>query len=58
MIRAVFSNDPTQPRYEIVFSNWHLNAPMKDADFTSARALRAPRMDFARPDSPPPAKPS
>jgi hypothetical protein len=51
MIRAVYPKDPTRSRYEIQFSNWHLNTPMKDADFTSARALKAPRMVFARPDA-------
>jgi hypothetical protein len=57
MIRAIYPKDPTQSRYEIQFSNWHLNSPMNDADFTSASALKAPRMDFARPDAPPPGKP-
>jgi hypothetical protein len=57
MIRAVYPKDPTQSRYEIQFSNWHLNPATKDADFTSARALKAPRMAFARPDAPPQAKP-
>jgi hypothetical protein len=57
MIRAIYPKDPNQSRYEIQFSNWHLNAPMKDADFTSAAALKAPRMPFARPDAPPPSKP-
>ncbi len=57
MIRAVYPKDPTQSRYEIQFSNWHLNQPTKDADFTSAQALKAPRMQFARPDAPVPTKP-
>jgi hypothetical protein len=57
MIRAVYPKDPTQSRYEIQFSNWHLNPAIKDADFTSARALKARRMAFARPDAPPQAKP-
>lgn len=57
MIRAIYPKDPVQSRYEIQFSNWHLNAVMKDADFTSAEALKAPRMDFARPDAPVPGKP-
>ena len=57
MIRAIYPKDPTESRYEIQFSNWHLNQPMNDADFTSASALKAPRMDFARPDAPPPGKP-
>ena len=57
MIRAIYPKDPAQSRYEIQFSNWHLNQPTKDTDFTSAAALKAPRMMFARPDAPLPGKP-
>jgi hypothetical protein len=57
MIRAIYPKDPTDSRYEIEFSNWHLNQPMKASDFTSAIALKAPRMPFARPDAAVPAKP-
>jgi hypothetical protein len=51
MARAVYPKDPTQSRYEIQFSKWQLNVAMKDADFTSAQALKAQRIDFARPDA-------
>jgi hypothetical protein len=51
MIRAVYPAVPTQSRYEIQFSNWHLNPAMESADFTSERAMKAPRMEFARPDA-------
>ena len=57
MIRAIYPSDPAKSRYEIQFSNWHLNEPTKDADFMSAQAAKAPRMQFARPDAPVPAKP-
>jgi hypothetical protein len=57
MIRAIYPKDPAQSRYEIQFSNWRLNQPTKDADFTSAQAMKAPRMQFARPDAPVPTKP-
>jgi hypothetical protein len=57
MIRAVYPKDLARSRYEIQFSNWQLNASLKDADFTSARAAKAPRMDFARPDAPLPSRP-
>jgi hypothetical protein len=57
MIRAVYPGDPTDSRYEIEFTNWHLNQPMKPGDFTSAQAFKAPRMPFARPDAPLPAMP-
>jgi len=57
MIRAIYPTDPAKSRYEIQFSNWHLNQPVKAADFTSVQALKAPRIQFARPDAPMPAKP-
>ncbi len=57
MIRAIYPKDPTHSRYEIQFSDWHLNRAMNGADFTSASALKAPRMGFARPDAPLPGKP-
>jgi hypothetical protein len=57
MARAVYPKDPGQSRYEIQFSNWHLNVAMKDADFSSVQALKAPHIPFARPDAPPPGKP-
>jgi hypothetical protein len=57
MIRAIYPKDPAQSRYEIQFSNWRLNQPTKDADFSSAQAMKAPRMQFARPDAPVPTKP-
>jgi len=50
MIRAEYPKDPTHARYEIIFTNWHINPTFKAADFTSAVALKAPRMDFMRPD--------
>ena len=56
MARAIYPKDPVQSRYEIQFSNWKLNPAMKDADFTSAQALKAPRIDFVRPDAEPPGK--
>jgi hypothetical protein len=57
MIRAIYPRDPTDSRYEIEFSNWRLNQPMKASDFSSSLALKAPRMPFARPDAPVPTKP-
>jgi hypothetical protein len=57
MIRAIYPKDPIQSRYEIQFSDWHLNPAMKDSDFTSAQALKAPRINFGRPDAEPPGKP-
>jgi len=57
VLRLAFPKDPARSSIEVQFSNWHLNAAVKDADFTSATALKAPRMQFVRPDAPLPAKP-
>jgi hypothetical protein len=55
MMRVTYPKDPTPSGYEVQFANWHLNAATKETDFTSANALKAPRMQFARPDAPAPA---
>jgi hypothetical protein len=57
MIRAVYPKDPAKNRYETVFSNWRLNGRVDPGAFASARALKAPRMDFKTPDTEAPAKP-
>jgi hypothetical protein len=54
MIRVSYPKDPTHARHEVQFSSWHLNTAAKDEDFTSSSALKAPRMQFARPDAPAP----
>jgi hypothetical protein len=57
LLRVAYPKDPSLSRHEIAFSNWRLNQPMQEADFTSERALQSPRMLFARPDAPPPTRP-
>jgi hypothetical protein len=57
LIHVSYPGDPAKSRYAIQLSNWHLNGPTNDADFTSAQAMKAPRIQFARPDAPAPAKP-
>jgi hypothetical protein len=49
MMRAVYPKDPTKNRYETEFSNWRLNGRVDPGAFASARALKAPRMDFKIP---------
>lgn len=51
MIRATYPSDPDLLRYEIRFSDWHLDPKVTAADFTDAQALKAPRMPFERPDT-------
>jgi len=57
MIRAVYPKEPAKNRYETEFSNWRLNGRVDPSAFASARALKAPRMDFKNPDTEAPAKP-
>jgi hypothetical protein len=58
--RAIYANDPAQLRHQMDLSDWRLDAPVPAGAFTSARALRARRIPFARPEpaGPPPAAPS
>jgi hypothetical protein len=57
MMRAVYPKDPAKNRYETEFSNWRLNGRVDPNAFASARALKAPRMDFKNPDIEAPDKP-
>jgi hypothetical protein len=57
MIHATYPGDPAKSSYEIQFSNWHLDQSTNDADFAPAQVMTAPRIQFARPDVPVPAKP-
>ena len=52
MIRASYVKDPTHSPYEISFSDWQVNPTLTADDFTSLPAQKAPRMKFARPDTP------
>ena len=55
MIRATFADEPGDYRHVVEFSNWKLDPPIPPGAFTSAAAANAKRMDFARPDTAPPA---
>lgn len=48
--RAIYSNDPTQLRHQMDLSNWRIDAPVPAGTFASARASRAKRIPFARPE--------
>jgi hypothetical protein len=48
--RAIYSNDPAQLRHQMDLSGWRLNVPVSAGTFTSARARRAGRIPFARPE--------
>jgi hypothetical protein len=48
--RAIYSNDPAQLRHQMDLSGWPLDVPVPAGTFTSARASRAKRIPFARPE--------
>lgn len=50
MLRAVFRNDPSRLRHEMVLSEWQLDPAVPTDAFTSAKADAAKRIAFARPD--------
>ncbi len=54
-IRTVYPKEPSGGRTDVQFSNWHLDAEVAQVEFTTPHAATSPRMNFARPDTPPPA---
>lgn len=58
MIRATFADDTGHFRHVVEFSNWKLDPAIPADVFTSADALKAPRIPFVRPElaARPPAK--
>ena len=54
MFRAIYPKEPGEGRTEVQFSNWHLDAPVAAAGFTTPHVATSPHMPFARPDAPPP----
>lgn len=58
MIRTVYPKEPGEGRTEVQFANWHLDAQVAPAEFTTPHVATSPRMSFARPDAPLPAAPA
>jgi hypothetical protein len=56
-VRAVFSGDPMRLRHDMELSNWQIGHAIAPTQFSSAKALAAPRMGFAAPKLPPGMKP-
>lgn len=56
-LRAIFFAEPEAFRHDVELADWVVDAPLPPESFTSERALRAPRIAFARPDAPAPAQP-
>jgi hypothetical protein len=57
MMRAVYPKESEKKRYEVEFSSWKLNDRVSAAAFSSASALKAPRIEFRNPDVETPQKP-
>jgi len=55
LIRAYYPKEPGGGRTEVRFSNWHLDAEVAPAEFTTPHLATSPRMPFARPGALPPA---
>jgi hypothetical protein len=54
MIRVVYANEPAHALYQTEFSDWRLGDKIDESAFTSAKAAKAKRIDFAPPGGPKP----
>ena len=52
MYRVTYVKDPQHLHYQVDLYDWHVNVKLGPGDFTSAEALKAPHMQFDRPDAP------
>jgi hypothetical protein len=52
MYRINYLKDPQHLHYQVDLYDWNPNVKLAPGDFTSAQALKAPHMKFARPDAP------
>jgi hypothetical protein len=53
-MRAVYLDDPSRLWHQVDFSDWKLDGRISAGAFTSARAAKAQRIPFARPEPPQP----
>ncbi len=51
-VRAVYFHEPARARYSTVFSDWKLDVEIPPGTFTSDKADKAARMEFAPPGDP------
>jgi hypothetical protein len=51
LARATFFNEPGNFRHVVELSNWKLDPTLAASDFTSEKALKAPRIKFESPDA-------
>ena len=53
LIRAIYVDDPSQSRHNLVLTNWQLDGTVPADSFSSSKASSAKRIPFASPDRPP-----
>ncbi len=53
MIRAIYPTDAATPRFQIEFSDWHLDPPIEPGSFASAKAAAAQQVEFTPPPTAP-----
>jgi hypothetical protein len=54
MVRVSYPKDPMHQSHDVVFSNWKLDGLVDHAEFSTPHVTTSPRMEFSRPDAPPP----
>lgn len=50
LIRAVYPKDPGGEQHSVAFYHWVLNGKLAPGGFASAKAAKAPRIEFAKPE--------
>ena len=53
LIRAIYVDDPTQSRHNLVLTNWHLDMTVPTDAFSPLKSSSAKRIPFASPARPP-----
>jgi len=53
LVRAIYVDDPTQSRHNLVLTNWQLDVTVPGDAFSSSKAGSAKRIPFASPARPP-----
>jgi hypothetical protein len=53
LIRAIYVDDPSQSRHNLVLTNWQLDMPVPTDAFSTSKAGSAKRIPFASPARPP-----
>jgi hypothetical protein len=50
LIRAIYPKDPGREQHSVAFYHWQLDGKLPPGAFVSAKAAKAPHIDFAKPE--------